>query len=144
MTERKKEGSCKLFPCLINIAKMQSDCENWGVLKDFHFVTLVAFAYHLSLRRLKKTLQNWCPRRPKTLPKRSSISGACRKRFRNGFGRILDSQMASQNRSLRRPRGLQKRLLFSLASQEASRMDFGGYLDPLGLGFEPFFKVILA
>ena len=144
MTDQEKEGSCKLSSSLINIAKMQFDWENTGVFKDSGFVTVVVFASHLSSRRLKKTLQNWCPRRPKTIPKRSSISGACRKRFRNGFGRILDSQMASQNRSSRRPRGLQKRVLFSLASQEASKMDFGGHLDPLGLGFEPFFKVILT
>ena len=144
MTDREKEGSCKLSSYLLHIAKMQSDWENTGVFKDSGFVTVVVFASHLSSRRFKKTLQNWCPRRPKTIPKRSSISGACRKRFRNGFGRILDSQMASQNRSLRRPRGLQKRLLFSLASQEASRMDFGGHLDPLDLDFEQFLEIILA
>ena len=49
-----------------------------------------------------------------------------------------------QKRSLRRPRGIKKRLLFSLASQEASRMDFGSHLDPLGLDFQQFLKVILA
>ena len=37
---------------------MQSDCEKPGVFKDFHFVALVAFAYHLTTRRLQKTLKN--------------------------------------------------------------------------------------
>ena len=144
MSDQEKEGCCKLSSYLLHIAKMQSDWENTGVFKDSGFVTVVVFASHLSSRRLKKTLQNWCPRRPKTIPKRSSISGACRKRFRNGFGRILDSQMASQKRSLRRPRGLQKRLLSSLASQEASGMDFGSHLEPLGLHFEQFLEIFLA
>ena len=123
---------------------MQSDCKNRGVFEDFDFVTLVAFAYHLSSRRLQKTLKNWCPRRPKTMSKRSSISVACWKRFHNGFGTILDSQIVSQRRALRRPRGLQKHLLFSLASREASRMDFGRHLDPMGLDFGQFLKVFLA
>ena len=144
MTDREKEGSCKLSSCVINIAKMQFDREQIGVLADFDFITWVGIAYHLGSRRLKKTFKNWCPRRPKTIPKRSLISVACWKRFHNSFATVFDSQMASQKRSLRRPRGLQKRLLFSLASQEASRMDFGAYLDPLGLGFKQFFKVILA
>ena len=132
----KKRRFLQVFPCLINIAKMQSDCENTCAFDDFHFVTLVAFLYHLSSRRLRKTFKNRCPRRPKTIPKRSSILVACWIRFHNGFGKILDSQIASQRRSLRRPRGLQKCIFFSLASQEASRMDFGGHLNPLGLDFE--------
>ena len=140
VSEREKHGSNKLCACIINIAKMQSDCENTGVLKDFGFVTFVGFAYHLSSRSLEKTSKNWCPRRPKTIPKRSSISVACWKRFHNGFGMILDSQIGSQRRSLRRPRGLQKLIVFSLASQEASRVDFGGHLDSLGHHFEPFLE----
>ena len=72
------------------------------------------------------------------------MSVACWKRFHNGFGTILDSQIASQRRSLRRSRGLQKSILFILASQEASGMDFGGHLDPLGLDFEPLLEIILA
>ena len=123
---------------------MQSDCENTGVFEDFHFVTLVAFAYHLSSRRLQKTLKNWCPKRPKTIPKRSSISVASRKRFHNSFGTILGSQKASQMKSVGRLRGLEKRILFSLASQEASRMDFGRHLDPWELDFESFLETILV
>ena len=126
------------------MAKMQFDCENTGVFEDFHFVTLVPFACHLSSRRLQKTLQNWCPRRPKTMSKRSSISVACPKRFHDGFGTILDPQIASQSRSLRLPRGLQKRILFNLASREGSRMDFGRQMDALGLDFEQFLEIILA
>ena len=130
MTDREKAGYCKLRSCLVSIAKMQSDCENCGVFKDFGFATVVVFAYHLSSRRLKKAFQNWYPRPSKTIPKRSSISGACRKRFRNGFGRILDSQMASQKRSLRPPRGHQKRILSNLASREASRTGLEGFWTP--------------
>ena len=123
---------------------MQSDCENTGVLKDFAFVAVVGVVYHFSSRGLKKTLKNWCPRRPKTSPKRSSMSYASWKRFWDGFGTILDSHMAPQKRSLRRPRGIKKRLLFSLASQDASRMDFGPHLDPVGLDFEQFLETLLA
>ena len=123
---------------------MQSDYENISVFKDFDFVTVVGIACHLSSRRLQKTFKNYCPRRPKTMPKRSSISVASRKRFHNGFGTIFGSQIPSQRRSLRRPRGLQKRILSSLASQEAYRRDFGCHLDPLGLDFGPFLEVILA
>ena len=128
MTDPDKEGFCKLSSCIINIAKMQSDCEKPDVFEAFDFVTLVGIAYHFSLRRLKKTLKNWCPRRPKTMSKRSSISVASRMRIHKGFGTILGSQMASQKKSLRCPRGLQKCLLFNLASLEASRMDFGRQL----------------
>ena len=112
------------------------------VFKDFHFVTLVAFAYHLITRRLQKRLQNRSLRCSKTVPKRCSKSHASWKRFRDEFGTIFDSQMASQKRSLRRPRGHQKRLLFNLASREASRMDFGSHLDPLRLVFEQCLEVI--
>ena len=144
MTETKKERCCKLSCCIINIAKLQSDCKNRGVFEDFDFVTLVAFAYHLSSRNHKKTFRNWCPRRPKTSPKRSSMSYASWKRFWDGFGTILDSHMAPQKRSSGRPRGIKKRILFSLASQEASRMDFGPHLDSLGLDFEHYLEVSLA
>ena len=144
VTDREKEGSCKLCSCIINIAKMQSDCENTGVFKDFPFITLVAFGHHLITRRPQKSIQNRSLRCSKTSPKRCSKSHTSWKRFRDGFGTILDSQLASQRRSLRRPRGLQKRLLFNLASREASRMDFGCQLDPFGLGFFEFLEVILA
>ena len=36
---------------------MQSDFKNRGVFEDFHFVTVVGIAYHLSSRRLKKQLK---------------------------------------------------------------------------------------
>ena len=91
VTDGEKEGFCKLSSCIINNAKMQSACENRHVFKDFAFVAVVGIAYHLSSRGLKKTLKNWCPRRPKTSPKRFSMSYASWKRFWNGFGMILDS-----------------------------------------------------
>ena len=144
MTDREKEGSCKFYSCIINIAKMQSERENTCVFKYFHFITLLAFAYHLITRRLQKWLQNRSLRCSKTVPKRCSKSLASWKRFPDGFGTILESQMASQKRSLRRPRGLQKRLLFNLASQKASRMDSGGHLHPLRLDFQVFCKVMLV
>ena len=43
-----KSDLASFFSCLINIAMMQSDCKNRCVFEDFDFVTLVAFAYHLS------------------------------------------------------------------------------------------------
>ena len=79
---KKKQGSGKLSSCIINTAKLQSDCKNRGVLKDFHFVTLVAFAYHLiTLRPQNRSLKG-----SKTIPKRSSMSYASSKRFWNEFG----------------------------------------------------------
>ena len=123
---------------------MQSDCENTGVLKDFPFVAVVGVVYHFSSRGLKKTHKSCCPRRPKTSPKRSSMSYASWKRFWDGFGTILESHMALQKRSLRRPRGHQKRVRSHLASRDASRMDFGGNVDPFGLVFETFWEVILV
>ena len=144
VTDPEKEGSCKLSFCIINIAKMQSDCENTGVFKDFHFVTCVAFVYNPVTRRLQKRLQNHSLEGPKTVPKCSSMTYASWKRFWDGFGTSLDSHMAPQKRSLRRPRGIKKRLLFSLASQDVSRMDSGRHLDPLGLDFESFWEALLA
>ena len=123
---------------------MQSDCENTGVFKDFHFVTCVAFVYNPVTRRLQKRLQNHSLEGPKTVPKCSSMTYASWKRFWDGFGTSLDSHMAPQKRSLRRPRGIKKRLLFSLASQDVSRMDSGRHLDPLGLDFESFWEALLA
>ena len=133
VTVREKEGSCKVSSCISIIAKMQSDCENTGVFKDFHFVTFVAFVYNPVTRRLQKRLQNQSLEGPKTVPKCSSMTYASWKRFWDGFGTSLDSHMAPQKRSLRRPRGIKKRLLFSLASQAASRINLGRHLDPLGL-----------
>ena len=86
---------------------MQSDCENAGVLKDFHFVTLVAFAHHLSSRRIEKTLQNWCPRRPFDI---RCVSEALPERVWKDFGL---------------PNGLPKHVI------EGSSRLFG----PLGAGF---------
>ena len=144
VTVREKEGSCKVSSCISIIAKMQSDCENTGVFKDFHFVTFVAFVYNPVTRRLQKRLQNQSLEGPKTVPKCSSMTYASWKRFWDGFGTSLDSHMAPQKRSLRRPRGIKKRLLFSLASQDVSRMDSGRHLDPLGLDFESFWEALLA
>ena len=78
------------------------------------------------------------------MSERSSTSVVYWKRFHNGFGRILASQIAFQRRSLRRPRGLQKRLFSNLASHNASRMDSGRYLHPLRLDFQGFCKVMLV
>ena len=38
---------------IINMAKMQSDCENICIFKDFDFVTLGRLASHFSSRNLK-------------------------------------------------------------------------------------------
>ena len=54
VTDGEKEGSGKVCSCIINIAKMQFDCENICVFEDFDFVTVVGIAYHLSSRRLEK------------------------------------------------------------------------------------------
>ena len=48
-----KACSCMLSSCIINIAKLQSDCKNRGVFKDFDFVTVVGTACHLCSGRLK-------------------------------------------------------------------------------------------
>ena len=123
---------------------MQSDCENTSVLKDFHFLSFVAFVYNPVTRRLQKILENQSPKGSKTVQKCSSISYASSKSFWNWFGTILASQMVPQMKSLRCPRGIKKRLLFSLASQDASRMDFGFHLEPVGLDFEQFLETLLA
>ena len=130
VSEQEKHGSSKLCSCIINIAKMQSDCKNTGVLRDFHFVSSVAFACHLIKFSLQRRLQNWSLKRSKTVPKRSSKLLPSWKHFWDGFGTLLDSQMPLQARSLRRPRGIKKRLLFSLASQDASRMDLERHWTP--------------
>ena len=144
MTDREKEGSCKVWSCIINIAKMQSDCQNTRVLKDFHFVTLVAFTSHLIPWRPQKRPRKSSPKSSKTVPKRSSMSCASWIRFWTGFGTILDLQMAAQKWSLKPPRGSKKRLLFRLASQDVSRMDFARHLNPLGLHLEPFLEAFLT
>ena len=95
-----------------------------------HFCRFCLSSYHVEAL---KTLQNQSLKGSKTIPQRSSMTYASWKRFWNWFGTILDSQMATQKRSLRRPRGCQKRILFSVASQEAARMDFEVHLDPLEL-----------
>ena len=117
---------------------MQSDCKNTSVFEDYRFVMLLAFAHHPITRRLQKNLQNLSLKGPKTIPKGASTSVASWKYFRDGFGTILDSQMASSSRALRRPRRLQKRHLFTLASLDASRNDFGAHLDVLELDFRQF------
>ena len=66
------------------------------VFEHFHFATLVVFAYHLSSWRLKKTIKNWCPRRPKTSPKTlfdiSCVLEALPWRLWNNFGLLSSFQ----------------------------------------------------
>ena len=82
VSDREKVGSCKLSSCLINIAKMQSDCKKRGVFKDFDFVALVAFACHHSSRRLQKPLKIGVQDVPKP------VQNALRYRLRVGSASI--------------------------------------------------------
>ena len=60
-------------------------------LKDFHFLILVAFAYHLITQRLQNWLQKQSLKRSKTVAKHALMSHASWKRFQNVFGTILES-----------------------------------------------------
>ena len=97
------ETSFFFIPCCQDLRS-----ENTSVFKDSDF----DFTYHLSTRRLKKRIQNQCPGRHKTFPKRSSPLVASWKHFGDGLGSVLDFQ----SRSLRRPRRSQKRILLIFAS----------------------------
>ena len=69
---------------------MQSDCEKPGVLKDFHFVTLVAFAYDLTIQKPKKkaskSVSNVLQKLSKTLLEIASVLETLPRRVWNDFG----------------------------------------------------------
>ena len=103
---------------------MQSDRKNTSVLAAFYFVILLDFGHHRIPRReknLSKTVLEILPNPSDT----HFVFSCLLKRFRNGLGAILASQMGSSRRALRRPRGLQTPHDITLASLKASGIDFG-------------------
>ena len=45
VSDQKKQGSCRLHACIINIAKMQSDCENTCVFLKICTLSVLSFLF---------------------------------------------------------------------------------------------------